>query len=60
MAYALLVGLEKGISIFYLTCVDGKSRKRTWGSGRGNNQPPPAFDQLAFVEAMGSATTAIA
>ena len=28
MSYALLVRLEKGVSIFYLTQVDGKSRKK--------------------------------
>ena len=27
--------------------------------GRGNNQPPPALDQQAFVEAISAATTAL-
>ena len=29
-------------------------------SGRNNNQPSPAFDQGAFIEAIGAATTTIA
>ena len=29
------------------------------GCGRGNNQPPPAFDQQAFMEAISAATTTI-
>ena len=70
MSYALLVRLEKGISIFYLTHVDGKSRKRKsmkgmsrlWevGDGRSNNPLPPAFDPKAFMEAIGAATATIA
>ena len=35
----------------------GKGRR---GSGRSNNQPPPAFDQQAFMEAIGVATATIA
>ena len=31
----------------------GRGRR---GGGRGNNQPPPAFDQRAFMEAVGAAT----
>ena len=50
---------KKEISIFYLTCVDGKSRKRTWRHGRGNNQPPPTLDQQAFVEAISAATATL-
>ena len=30
------------------------------GGGRGNNQPPPAFDQQAFMEAIGTTTATIA
>ena len=30
------------------------------GSGRGNNQPPPTFDQQAFMEAISAATATIA
>ena len=70
MSYALLVRLEKGISIFYLTHVDGKSRKRKsrkgmsrrWevGGGRSSNPLPPAFDPQAFVEAISAATANIA
>ena len=30
------------------------------GGGRGNNQPPLAFDQQAFMEAISAATTTIA
>ena len=30
------------------------------GGGRGNNQPPPAFDQQAFMEAISAATATIA
>ena len=30
------------------------------GSGRGNNQPPPAFDQQAFMEAISVAIATIA
>ena len=29
------------------------------GGGRGNNQPPPAFDQQAFLEAISAATAII-
>ena len=60
MSCALLVRLEKGISFFYLTHVDGKSRKGTRGSGRSNNPLPSAFDQQAFMEAIGASTTTIA
>ena len=35
----------------------GRGRR---GSGQGNNQPPPAFDQQAFMEAISDATTTIA
>ena len=35
----------------------GRGRK---GRGRGGNQPPPAFNQQAFIEAMGAATATIA
>ena len=34
----------------------GRGRK---GGGQGNNQPPPAFDQQAFIEAIGITTTTI-
>ena len=30
------------------------------GGGPGNNQPPPSFDQQAFMEAIGTATATIA
>ena len=30
------------------------------GGGRGNNQPPSAFDQQAFLEAISAATAIIA
>ena len=30
------------------------------GRPRGNNRPPPVFDQQAFVEAMGAIAAAIA
>ena len=29
------------------------------GGGQGNNQPPPAFDQQAFMEAISVATAAL-
>ena len=35
----------------------GRGRR---GGGRGNNQPPPAFNQQAFMEAIGATTTTIA
>ena len=35
----------------------GRGRR---GGGRGNNQPPPAFDQQAFMEAICAATATIA
>ena len=65
MSYALLVRLEKGISIFYLTHIDGNrgrgSRGRgRRGGGRSNNPLPLAFDQQAFMEAIGAATATIA
>ena len=44
----------------YLTHVDGKSRKGRRGGGWSNNPLPPAFDQQAFMEAIGVATATIA
>ena len=35
----------------------GRGRR---GCPRGNSQPPPVFNQQAFVEAMGATSTAIA
>ena len=35
----------------------GRERR---GDGRSNNQPPPAFDQQAFIEAIGVAVATIA
>ena len=35
----------------------GRGRR---GGGQGNNQPPPAFDQQAFIEAIGTTTIIIA
>ena len=35
----------------------GRGRR---GDGRGNNQPPQAFDQQGFIQAIGTATTTIA
>ena len=35
----------------------GRGRR---GDGRGNNQPPPVFDQQAFIEAISAATATIA
>ena len=29
------------------------------GGGQNNNEPPPVFDQLAFMEAIGVATATI-
>ena len=34
--------------------------RRHRGGGQGNNQPPLAFDQQAFMEAIGTATATIA
>ena len=62
MSYALLVKLEKGISFICLTHVDGKSRKRKSRKGtlrRWEEQQPTTFDQQAFMEAIGAATTTI-
>ena len=44
-----------------MTCVGGKSRKRERrGGGQGNNRMPPAFDQQASMEAIGTVTATIA
>ena len=37
----------------------GKGRRRR-GNGQGDNQLPPAFDQQAFMEAIGVAAAIIA
>ena len=34
----------------------GRGRR---GDGRGNNQPPPAFDQQAFMKVISAATATI-
>ena len=34
----------------------GRGRR---GDGQGNNQPPPAFDQQAFMEVISAATATI-
>ena len=68
MSYVLIVRLEKGISIFYLTHVDGQVKKEevkegdieAVGGGRSNNPLPSAFDQQAFMEAIGTTTATIA
>ena len=59
MAYALLVGLEKEISICYLICIDEKLRRMTWK--RWTRQQPTTIRprSKAFVEAISNATVAL-
>ena len=38
----------------------GRGNRNGRGGGRNNNQPPPAFDQQAFMEAIGTMATTLA